>query len=675
MRSGLRAFIWTVNHASEVFNLSTQPALGVYRWRFSRGCATKFSQGKTDLQPPDQPKRIWPRQSPRSKEEITPPGSTSIASVSTAPLVKDLFHGQIHLELLDYPELTTKAQVDDVNAIHERIKHLVLQVNSTMVDQTNGLELESIIELAKHGLMALQVDPGFGGQGLTNTQAARAWEAIGLDGATWSLLDAHNSLATRTIQLGGTEEQKCKFLPSLVSGKHIAAFCLHELSSGSDMLSLKTVASPSGDGTFYTLNGHKTWVVNGAIASHFVVFARVGPSSNRSDGDCNTAAFIVERNTPGITCSKRLDTLGLRGANATELALVDVVVPAGNVLDHFGDGLQLAQSVIDRERLDLAASCVGLLRYLISYITEHCLQRHQFGRPIGDYTLVQAKLSSMALDLYAVESAVFFLTGLLDAQPQRNLTLEMAALKVFATEALWTATNNCVRLSGCMGLLKDVPFERHFRDSMGLLIHGGTNELLKLTLAGAGFQHVELSVRTNVEHMQHFTRHPFAALKTVFKYRARRQGKYANTVGAGLKVTEGGASRALKDHLHPNFTGSATQLSILCQRFHSLCEFLLTKHGQGIADEQTALERVANCAIDLFLTPICLGRASRAISIGIHLHDYEVRLADTFAKVAFNRIESALRDLSDLDMDHHRIASELLSHRGYPVWHPLTRVW
>ncbi|OON15767.1 acyl-CoA dehydrogenase protein [Opisthorchis viverrini] len=270
-----------------------------------------------------------------------------------------------------------------------------------------------------------------------------------------------------------------------------------------------------------------------------------GHKGTRHKDSANITAFVVERSQRGVHFTNVLDTFGLRGSNGTPCLLCrsaanlcipvidilfdDVNVPASNILGSVGSGLQLAQQVIDEQRLNIAAACTGLLRYIISYATEHCLQRHQFGRPLGDFGLVQAKLSNLALNVYAMESALFYLTGLLDAQPQRDLTLEKAALK-------------------------------------------GTSELLRLLIAGSALQTVGPERQEEMEKLRFFTRHPITTIKADFRIRARRRGWFAHKVGAGPKVTEGGASRALKDHLHPNFALTATRLAVLCQRFQSLVE-------------------------------------------------------------------------------------------------------
>ncbi|CAL8080368.1 unnamed protein product [Calicophoron daubneyi] len=620
--------------------------------------------------------RVWPRQAPRLDEAVTPPTSTSVAETSTAPLLKSLFRGQLCLDLLEFPELENTRAVENVNNLHESLKEFVLRLDSTDIDRSGRFREEDLVAMANHGLFGLRVDRGYGGMGLSATQAARALEAAGLDGSVFATISAHNSLFLKALVLAGTEEQKRIYLPTLAAGKQIGAFCLSELSSGSDWKAILTEAIRTSDGKAYVINGHKTWVTNGGIASHLIVFARCRSDTAEQNSDkSDITAFIVDRNSPGVRVGETLDTIGLRGSSTTDMLFENVQVPATNILGEIGDGLQIVKRVMDEVRLDIAASTVGLLRYLISYAAEHCIQRHQFGRPIGDYGLVRAKLSNLALNAFAMESGVFFLAGLIDAQPKRDLSLELAALKIFCSEALWSGVNDCIQLTGRLGLTKYTPFERYFRDVRSLLIQGGTNETLRLMISGAGLKFVAPDMERDADHLQLFSRHPVVAFRTVWRMKLRRRGYYANSVGAGPKVTEGGASRALKDHVHPSLAQTATRLAILVQRLQSLAEALLITFRGAAVDEQMALGRIADCATDLLLVAISLGRASRSVSIGVFMHDYEMHLAKTFAKLAFRRIEANLADLAELDRNHFRVSSEILTHRRYPVEHPLTRVW
>ncbi|CAH8512416.1 unnamed protein product [Schistosoma haematobium] len=619
----------------------------------------------------DKPKRIWPNQLPVPIEVVTPPFSTTVAATSKAPLIKDFFRGQVNLELFEFLELQTRREVDDLDAMHNQIKRFILKMDSYEIDRNCSLSKEMIHNLNELGLLALCIDKEYDGLGFSTTQWMRACEAIGLDGSVWTTLTAHQSLTAKAISLLGTKEQKAYYLPKLASGEFIGGFCLSEISSGNDIQALTSLAVLNETDGHYILNGHKTWVTNGAVADVFVVFARTLSSNNNNE----ITAFIVDRSLDGIECGPLLDTFGARGSNATDVFFKNVKVPKNNLLGKHGDGFKAAQNVLVLHRLNTVASGVGVLRYLLSYTAEHCLQRHQFGKPIGDYSRVEEKLSEIVLNLYAMESGLFYFSGLLDAQPSRNLSLELAALKIFSSEKVWSGIDTCIQLAGRFGLLKNVPYERFLRDARNHLTSMESNDILRIMIAGEGITEIIPGFEKTISDLSVFTRHPITNIKTKWLLKRRKQGKYAAQAGSGPKVTEGNASRDLKDHLHPSFVDMATRLAINTQRFQSLCQISLIQYGREITNEQMLLCQLADAAIDLLLTSICFGRASRSISIGLPRNDYEKTLAHTFSRLALQRVEHIIEYKFEIDRYQHRVASELLTQRFYPVSHPLARVW
>ncbi|KAH8860393.1 Acyl-CoA dehydrogenase family member 9, mitochondrial [Schistosoma japonicum] len=581
---------------------------------FSTNITDNEDDALTQLESGLHKRRIWPRELPNLIESIIPPAPTSVAATSNAPLIKDFFRGQVNLELFEFPELETIHQVNDIDAMHNEIKRFILRMDSQGIDRDCNLSKEMIRNMNELGLLALCIEKEYNGLGFNTTQWMRACEAIGLDGSIWATLTTHQSLAAKAISLLGTKEQKSYYLPKFASCEFIGGFCLSEISSGNDIQALTSLAVFNETDDHYILNGHKTWVTNGAVADVFIVFAR--------------------------THSKNL-----------------------------------AQSVLILHRLNTVAAGVGVLRYLLSYTAEHCLQRHQFGKPIGDYSRVEEKLSEIVLNLYAMESGLFYLSGLLDAQPSRDLSLELAALKIFSSEKVWSGIDACIQLAGRFGLLSTVPYERFLRDSRNHLTSMESNDLLRIMIAGNGISEIIPGFEKTISDLSVFARHPITNLETKRIFKKRRDGKYASQAGSGPKVTEGKASRNLKVHLHHSFSEIATQLAINTQRFQSLCQFSLIQNGREIVNEQMLLCRIADAAIDLLLTSICLGRASRSISIGVFRSDYEKTLTRTFSKLAFQRVGNILDYEPGIDRYQHRVASELLTQRFYPVTHPLTRVW
>ncbi|TNN11645.1 Acyl-CoA dehydrogenase family member 9 [Schistosoma japonicum] len=638
---------------------------------FSTNITDNEDDALTQLESGLHKRRIWPRELPNLIESIIPPAPTSVAATSNAPLIKDFFRGQVNLELFEFPELETIHQVNDIDAMHNEIKRFILRMDSQGIDRNCNLSKEMIRNMNELGLLALCIEKEYNGLGFNTTQWMRACEAIGLDGSIWATLTTHQSLAAKAISLLGTKEQKSYYLPKFASCEFIGGFCLSEISSGNDIQALTSLAVFNETDDHYILNGHKTWVTNGAVADVFIVFARTHSKNNSNE----ITAFIVDRSLNGIECGPLLNTFGARGSNATDVTFSNVRVPKENLLGKHGDGFKLAQSVLILHRLNTVAAGVGVLRYLLSYTAEHCLQRHQFGKPIGDYSRVEEKLSEIVLNLYAMESGLFYLSGLLDAQPSRDLSLELAALKIFSSEKVWSGIDACIQLAGRFGLLSTVPYERFLRDSRNHLTSMESNDLLRIMIAGNGISEIIPGFEKTISDLSVFARHPITNLETKRIFKKRRDGKYASQAGSGPKVTEGKASRNLKVHLHHSFSEIATQLAINTQRFQSLCQFSLIQNGREIVNEQMLLCRIADAAIDLLLTSICLGRASRSISIGVFRSDYEKTLTRTFSKLAFQRVGNILDYEPGIDRYQHRVASELLTQRFYPVTHPLTRVW
>ncbi|KAH8860394.1 Acyl-CoA dehydrogenase family member 9, mitochondrial [Schistosoma japonicum] len=538
---------------------------------FSTNITDNEDDALTQLESGLHKRRIWPRELPNLIESIIPPAPTSVAATSNAPLIKDFFRGQVNLELFEFPELETIHQVNDIDAMHNEIKRFILRMDSQGIDRDCNLSKEMIRNMNELGLLALCIEKEYNGLGFNTTQWMRACEAIGLDGSIWATLTTHQSLAAKAISLLGTKEQKSYYLPKFASCEFIGGFCLSEISSGNDIQALTSLAVFNETDDHYILNGHKTWVTNGAVADVFIVFAR--------------------------THSKNL-----------------------------------AQSVLILHRLNTVAAGVGVLRYLLSYTAEHCLQRHQFGKPIGDYSRVEEKLSEIVLNLYAMESGLFYLSGLLDAQPSRDLSLELAALKIFSSEKVWSGIDACIQLAGRFGLLSTVPYERFLRDSRNHLTSMESNDLLRIMIAGNGISEIIPGFEKTISDLSVFARHPITNLETKRIFKKRRDGKYASQAGSGPKVTEGKASRNLKVHLHHSFSEIATQLAINTQRFQSLCQFSLIQNGRKT-------------------------------------------LTRTFSKLAFQRVGNILDYEPGIDRYQHRVASELLTQRFYPVTHPLTRVW
>jgi isovaleryl-CoA dehydrogenase len=307
-------------------------------------------------------------------------------------------------------------------------------------------------------------------------EISRASAAVGLS------YGAHSNLCVNQIHRNGSEEQKRRHLPRLISGEAVGALAMSEPGSGSDVVSMRLRAQAQGD--HFVLNGSKMWITNGPDADVLVVYAKTDPAQ----GAEGISAFLVERGTPGFSVAQRLDKLGMRGSPTGELVFRDCAVPAGNLLGGLGRGVQVLMSGLDYERAVLAAGPLGIMQACMDLVLPYVHERRQFGRAIGEFQLIQAKVADMYTALSACRAYVYAVGRELDrlgAQglPARGMRKDCAgAILVAAEKATWMA-GEAVQILGGNGYVNDYPAGRLWRDAKLYEIGAGTSEIRR-TLIG-----------------------------------------------------------------------------------------------------------------------------------------------------------------------------------------------
>lgn len=565
--------------------------------------------------------------------------------------VRGLFFGEFRDDRLPpYPDLA--ADEEGARRAAELARFCQEAIDPVAIDRQADIPRSVIEGLGKLGVLGACLPRDCGGLGLSQTQYCRLLEVLGGHcGSTALFVNAHHSIGPRAIVLFGTPEQKRTYLPRLATGEWISAFALTEPQAGSDAANVQSTATPTPDGRGYLLRGEKRWITNGSIAQVLTVMARTPvPGQSRSQ----ITAFLVTPPAPGFeVVEARMEKMGVRGTVTSRLAFHDLFVPRDRILGPLGKGLKVALTVLDFGRTTFGASCTGAAKFCVAKALAHTRTRIQFGQPLASFELVQDKLARMQAETWAMEACTYQTAALIDAGAG-DYMLETAILKVFATEALWRTLNDTFQLHGGMAYFTDQPWERMLRDARINTIGEGANDVLRVFVALVGMRDVGLELKAVRDALAS----PLVGLAALSRFAGRQLA--SRLVDPDLPVPD------------PRLEEDARLLARLIGQFGKHVQQLLIQHQESIVDRQHLAGRIADAAIELYVSACVLRRLGlllrgeeQARAAGPRAYQAWQRERASgrhYLQLARRRINQALAALKDHDDDSTRHLADAMLH-------------
>ena len=367
---------------------------------------------------------------------------------------------------------------EDINMLREHVYNFAQKEIAPIAekaDVNNSFPNHLWTQFGDMGLLGVTVSEEFGGSNMGYLAHTVAMEEISRASAGIGLsYGAHSNLCVNQMHKNGTQAQKEKYLPKLVSGEHIGALAMSEPNAGSDVVSMKLRAQKNGDN--YILNGNKMWITNGPDAHTFIIYAKTDATA----GSKGITAFIVEKDTPGFSQAQKLDKLGMRSSNTCELVFEDAQVPAENILGELGGGVKVLMSGLDYERLVLSGGPLGIMQACMDVVIPYIHDRNQFGKSIGEFQLVQGKVADMYTQMNAARAYVYAVARSCDRG--ETTRKDAAGAILYSAELATKMALDAIQLLGGNGYINDYSTGRLLRDAKLYEIGAGTSEIRRMLI-------------------------------------------------------------------------------------------------------------------------------------------------------------------------------------------------
>ena len=566
-----------------------------------------------------------------------------MASVASAAAVKG---GAWLIEETDPASVMTPEKLTEEHKLIQQtatefIRGEVIPVNDRLEQKDWKLQREIVKKCGGLGLFGTNIPETYGGVDLDKIATLVVSESIAEHGSFAATFGAQANLTILPIYMFGTEAQKTKYLPGLVSGELVGSYCLSESGSGSDSLAAKTRAMKQADGSFI-MSGEKMWITNGGFADVYIIFAKV-------DGEHFTA-FIVERQWPGVSSGKEEHKLGLHGSSTTPIILQDVKVPADAVLGEIGKGHKVAFNVLNFGRFKLGAMCSGGAKRTIQEAARYANTRKQFGVAIGTFGAIKHKLGEMTARQYALESMMYRTAGLIDqriaATPEKKaddptpmlqaleeFAVEASIAKVLGSEVLDYIIDENLQIHGGNGFVHDYPAEGHYRDARVNRIFEGTNEINRLLIPGMLMK---------------------KAMKGDLPLMAAAKALQDEIMSPSMAMPDDGDSV---------LSAEARSCAIFKKIVLMVAGAAMQRYGMKLEQEQEVLSYLADILIDTYAAESAMLRARDAVTRKVKNAELHQHAASVTVNEAAGRIELAARSALAAMADGDTLRTQLAALR------------
>ena len=541
---------------------------------------------------------------------------------------KGIFLGEIREDLVfPFPEMGAEEK-ESLAAVLDAFHNWAADtVDSAQLDHDGKFPDAVRTGMAELGLMGMNIPEAYGGFGASAMLFNRMFGEVGATDASLAVyFGAHQSIGCKGITLFGTEDQKQRWLTKCATGELIAAFCLTEAGSGSDAQAMRTTAVPSADGTHYVLNGQKIWISNAGYAGVMTVFAKV-PVEVDGKQKQRVTAFIVDAHAAGVSLGQIEQKMGIKASDTRTVSFENVTVPVEDRLGDVGHGFKIALEILNSGRLGLASGSTRGSQRILETALAYAKQREQFGRPIGSFEMIQRKFAIAAAEVYASDAGWMLTSAMVD-KGGIDFSLETAACKIFASELVFRSACDAQQIAGGLGYSKEYPYERSVRDSRINLIFEGTNEILRALIALTGLQQPG-------EHLKEIGK--------AFKEPLSSLGAIGSYIGGRVKRQ---LVKPEFSKVHESLKDEAEMVSTVIHDLALNVEKVLIEHGKAIIERQFLQERMANAAIDIYLSTAALSRATWAVEKkGLEGAAADLDAVRVFVPMAMRRARRLVRAL------------------------------